>query len=119
MKYTVRSKEGELVYDSFGQIEQAWLSGLVEPEDEILEAGTTKWRKANSFPVLMRARRSGNQVWGGSQMAWMVLSICFLSWAFYLIAHGNYPLGLLIAFVTSSLLIRVTYKAFKRTKPHP
>jgi hypothetical protein len=71
--------------------------------------------------VLARARRHGNQVWGGSQMGILVLAIGFLSWALYLIVRGTDKqklLGLLVAFVTSSLLIRVTYKAMKRSKPH-
>jgi hypothetical protein len=117
-KWTVRTKDGELVYGNFGEVEQAWLSGLVDPDDELLEEGHTKWRKASSFPVLVNARRHGNQVWGGTQTAWMVISILLGSAALILITNGSYALGGVIAFVVASLMIRVTMQAFKRTKPH-
>ena len=119
MKYTVRTKDGELVYESFRAVEQAWLSGLVGPEDELLEDGTTKWRRADSFPLLVQARRQGNQVWGGTQAAWIFSGVLLASVALYLIAHGRVVIGSVLALIVSSLLFRVTYSAFKRTKPHP
>jgi hypothetical protein len=54
MKYTVRSPEGQLTFQSFGELERAFWSGLVDPEDEVLEDGASTWRKAKSFAVLRR-----------------------------------------------------------------
>jgi hypothetical protein len=119
MKYTVRSKDGELTYASFGAVEHAWLAGLVDPEDELLEEGTTKWRRADSFPLLVRARRQGNQVWGGSQAAWIIIGVTFGSASLYLLVKGNYLIGGVIAIIVTTLLFKVTYSASKRTKPHP
>jgi hypothetical protein len=118
MKYTVRTKEGELVYGSFGAVEQAWLQGLVEPDDEVLEEGTTKWRKAGSIPLLARARRSGNQVWGGAQMAWIVIGIATSSFALYMLATGRLLIGGISALATAFMLFNITTKAFKKSKPH-
>ncbi|MFZ5469750.1 MAG: hypothetical protein ACOZIN_09965 [Myxococcota bacterium] len=118
MKYTVRTKDGELVYDSFGQVEQAWLNGLVGPEDELREEGATKWRKAGSIPLLVQARRHGNQVWGGTQLLWITVSVVLGSAAMYLIAKGNMLVGGLIAVGVAVLLFRVTTEAFKKSKPH-
>jgi len=119
MKYTVRSKDGELVYSSFGAVEHAWLAGLIGPEDELLEEGTTKWRRADSFPLLVRARRQGNQVWGGTQAAWIMIAVVFGSLALYLLVHGNYLIGGVVAIIVTTVLFRVTYAASKRTNPHP
>ena len=58
MRYRVRTPEGELDYESLLHVEQAYIAGLVAPEDEVLEEGGTLWRKAASLPNLARAKRS-------------------------------------------------------------
>ncbi|HYR54681.1 MAG TPA: hypothetical protein VEM39_01090 [Myxococcaceae bacterium] len=117
MRYTVRTPEGELTYNSFGEVERAWLNGLVDGDDEIREEGASKWRKASTFPVLAQARRRGDAVWGGTQSAWIVIAIILASAALYSIARGHLWYGLAIAFALALLLTRVTYKAFKRSRP--
>jgi hypothetical protein len=117
VRYFVRTPEGELVFNSFGEVERAFLQGLVEPDDEIREEGANKWRKASTLPLLLQARRRGDAVWGGTQSAWIIVSIVFASAALYLIAKGRTWLGLTIAFALALLLTRVTYRAFKRTRP--
>jgi hypothetical protein len=118
MKFTVRTQEGELIYSSFGAVEQAYLAGLVGPEDELLEEGATQWRKACSYPVLKNARRQGNQVWGGTQLAWIMIGVLLGSVALYLLTHGGVLLGAVIAIIVTSLLFRVTFVAFRKSKPH-
>lgn len=117
MRYVVRTPEGELTFNSFGEVEKAWLQGLVEPDDEIREEGASKWRKASTLPLLVQARRQGDAVWGGTQSAWIVVSIALASAALYSIAKGRTWLGLAIAFALALLLTRVTYRAFKRRRP--
>jgi hypothetical protein len=117
MRYTVRTPEGELTFGSFGEVERAWLQGLVEPDDEIREEGSSKWRKASSLPTLVQARRRGDAAWGGTQSAWLVILIVLASAALYLIAKGHTWSGLTLAFALALLLTRVTYKAFKRSRP--
>lgn len=117
MRYIVRSPEGELTFNSFGEVEKAWLQGLVEPNDDIREEGASKWRKASSLPLLAQARRRGNAAWGGTQPAWIIISIVLGSAALYSIAKGHTWLGLAIAFALALLLTRVTYRAFKRSRP--
>jgi hypothetical protein len=117
VRYTVRTPEGELTYNSFGEVERAWLNGLVDGDDEIREEGASKWRKASSFKVLAQARRRGDAVWGGTQSAWIVIAIILASAALYSIARGHLWYGLAIAVALALLLTKVTYKAFKRSRP--
>lgn len=117
MRYTVRTQEGELTFNSFGEVERAFLQGLVEPQDEIREEGSSTWRKASSLPLLVQARRRGDAVWGGTQAAWIMIAVIFGSIALYMIAKGQIAIGLGLVVVLSLLLTRVTYKAFKRTRP--
>jgi hypothetical protein len=117
MRYTVRTQEGELTFNSFGEVERAFLQGLVDPEDEIREEGASTWRKASSIPLLVQARRRGDAVWGGTQAAWIMIAVIFGSIALYMIAKGRIALGLGLAVILSLLLTRVTYRAFKRTRP--
>ncbi|MBI3184200.1 MAG: hypothetical protein HYZ28_18870 [Myxococcales bacterium] len=117
-KYRVKTKDGELTYGSFREVEWAWLQGLVGPEDEVLEEGTSRWRRAGSIPLLVQARRQGNQVWGGTQMAWIVIGVVMASTALYLISRGRYLAGGLVALIVAMVLFRVTVSAYKKSRPH-
>jgi hypothetical protein len=118
MKFTVRTSDGELTFGSFGEVEKAWLMGLVGPDDELLEDGHTKWRKASSFPVLVGARRTGEQAWGGAWFLWAVISILMGSATWYFLHNGDYLFGMLFGIVTALLTINVTVRANKRARPH-
>lgn len=122
MKFRVRSKDGgELEYESFGQVEQAWLLGFVEPDDELLEEGKTKWRKASSFPLLVQARRSGDQVWMGSWFLWIVLGVAGATAALVLLGHEALEhkiAGVVMGFAVAMAMLKVTLNAHARRKPH-
>ena len=55
MKYRVRSKDGELEYESFKQLEEAAQVGFLDPDDELLREGETEWKKVSAQPALMKA----------------------------------------------------------------
>lgn len=121
MKYRVRSKEGELEYESFGQVEKAWLLGLIDPDDEILEEGHTKWRKANTIPLLVNAQRSGEQVWVGTWFAWTLIGVAGGTIALVLLNSAEWPkriAGVVVAFIVAGLMLKVTMNAYSRRKPH-
>lgn len=119
MKYKVRTKDGgELDYESFGQVEQAWLLGLIDPDDELLEEGKTLWRKAGSIPLLVNARRSGDQVWVGTWFAWVCLGVAGGTVALVLFHRHNWVGGMIVAFIVAGLMVRITVNAYARRKPH-
>ena len=121
MKFRVRSKDGELEYSSFGQVEQAWLMGLIDPEDELLEEGHTTWRKARTFPLLVNARRSGEQVWVGTWFAWTLIGVAGGTIALVLLNSSDWArrgAGVVVAFVVAGLMLKVTMNAHARRKPH-
>lgn len=122
MKFRVRSKDGgELEYESFGQVEQAWLMGFVEPDDELLEEGKTKWRKASSFPLLVQARRSGDQVWMGSWFLWIILGVAGATYALVLLGHPELEhkiAGVVMGFGVAMAMLKITLNAHARRKPH-
>lgn len=124
-KFVVRTPDGELKFHSFLEIEKAYLSELVGPEDEIREINGDKWRKASSYPRLAGARRQGDAVWGGTQMMWVILSLVIGTVALVCIRHGYRTqayawmiAGFLLAMGLAGLLMRVTMTAFKRTRPY-
>ncbi|MBL8953561.1 MAG: hypothetical protein JNK82_22490 [Myxococcaceae bacterium] len=118
MKFKVRTQEGELEFKSFGEVEQAWLMGLVGPDDELLEDGKTSWRKASSFPLLVQARRTGEQAWGGSWFLWTVIGILLGSAALWLIKDGHYLYGGTLGIMTAMVMVHVTVRASQRSRPH-
>lgn len=122
MKCTVRTPDGELTFDSFGEVEKAWLNGLVGPEDEIRREGETNWRKAKSFSVLATARRSEDQIWQGTQTLWVLVVIVLASAALYLLAKGYrvgyFWVGIIPAFAVCFILVHVSVRAYKRRKPY-
>lgn len=121
MKFRVRTEDGELEFKSFGQVEEAWLLGLVGPDDELLEEGKTKWRKASTFPLLMKARRSGEKVWVGTWFGWTLLGVIGATIALVLINKDDWESrvgGLVVAFVVAIVMVRVHLRAHARSKPH-
>ena len=118
MKFRVRTPEGELEYQSFGEVERAWLMGLVGPDDELLEDGKTTWRKASSFPLLVQARRTGEQAWGGSWFLWALIGIVLGSAALWLLKLGEWLYGGLLGLMTAMVMIHVSVRAARRSRPH-
>ncbi len=121
MKYRVRTKEGELEYLSFRQVEEAWLMGLIDPEDELLEEGHTQWRKAKSIPLLVNARRSGDQVWMGTWFLWTLFGVIGGTVALWLLHEKSWTMraaGLVVAFAVAAVMFNITVKSFQRRKPH-
>lgn len=122
MRYRIRTKDGgELDYASFGQVEQAWLLGLIDPEDEVLEEGKTKWRRAGSIPLLVSARRTSEQVWRGTWFLWTLIGLVGATVGLSLLSKPGLEFkvaGLVVTFGVASLMVHVTVKAWDRRKPH-
>ncbi|MCE9667036.1 hypothetical protein LY474_04335 [Myxococcus stipitatus] len=120
MRYVVRTPDGELTYPSLLDVERAYVQGLVDPDDEVREEDSAHWRKAGSLPVLARARRPGSGM--ASRGQWLPVAAVVLlgAVALSLVLRDSWRfriLGIVLALVASSMLTRVTYKAFKRTPP--
>jgi hypothetical protein len=117
MRYRVRTPEGELEYESILHVEQAYVSGLVDPEDEVLEEGGTLWRKAATLPNLARARRpAGSKGSNRKQLLTILFAVVLGLFALLLVASGRGLWALLITMGAASLLWRVTYDAFRRKR---
>jgi len=118
MRYRVRTPEGELEYESILHVEQAYVAGLVDPEDEVLEEGGTLWRKAASLPNLARARSKGgaSKPSRTTQTGTIVLAAVLGLFALFLLRRGMGLWALLLVLGASSLVWRVTYQAFRRKR---
>lgn len=55
MGYRVRNEHGELQFQTFDELKEAWRQRLIDADDEILEDGSSTWRKASTLPKLMAA----------------------------------------------------------------
>lgn len=120
MGYVVRTPDGELVYPSLLDVERAYVQGLVDPDDEVREESAATWRKAGSLPALAGARRAtaGTATRGQHLMVVgvVLLGVLALSLLFRDSWHLR-GLGIVLALVASTMLTRVTFKAFKRQPP--
>lgn len=121
MKYTVRSKDGELQYESFQQVEEAARLGFVDPGDELLREGETEWKKVSSYPRLVSHKHQRVAWWSSAMFRWILLSLGGAVFAFWAIHRGNtedrpelYATGLLAAFLVVGVLFKVTADAQKR-----
>jgi hypothetical protein len=116
MRYRVRTPEGELTYESFREVERAYVSGLVDPEDEVAEEGQDRWRRASTIPQLVAARRQSDSPRGGQWLS-VVLFVVLGSLALYFLTHGRWLIGIALALVLASSLTSATaYRAFKRAR---
>jgi Flp pilus assembly protein TadB len=117
MRYRVRTPEGELEYESILHVEQAYVAGLVDPEDEVLEEGGTLWRKASTFPNLARARRpTSSKSTHRKQSLIILIAVVLGVFSLLLVWSGKGLFGLLVAMIVVSLLWRVTSDAFRRKR---
>ncbi len=115
MRYRVRTPEGELEYESLLHVEQAYVAGLVAPEDEVLEEGGTLWRKAATIPSLARARRSRPGAFDRTQFLTILGAVALGICALVLVRSGRGLFALLLSLGVIALLWRVTFSTF-RTK---
>lgn len=116
MRYRVRTPEGELEYESILHVEQAYLAGLVAPEDEVLEEGGTLWRKAASIPTLARARKAAPKAFDRNQVMIIALAVVLGIFALMLVRNGKGLYALLASLAVVSLLFRVTRTAFRKKR---
>lgn len=121
MKYTVRSRDGELTFESFEQLKEAAASGLVEGDDEVLREGETEWRRASAMPKLLSKLRPARRFNPG--VVWISIAVLGASGAFFAIRTGSvaekpelYAFGLLLAFAVVGILFKVTGDAAKRRR---
>lgn len=115
MRYRVRTPEGELEYESLLHVEQAYVAGLVAPEDEVLEEGGTLWRKAATLPNLARARRSAPSAFDRTQILTILGAVALGICALVFMHRGQGWIALLLSLGVIAMLWRVTFSAF-RTK---
>ena len=115
MRYHVRTPEGELAYTSFREVELAYMQGLVGPEDEVREDGQTLWRKASSIPLLVQARPQERLKSERTQLFAIGVAVVLGIFSFLLLMSGS-MIGILLALLTSAILMRVMYSAFKPPK---
>lgn len=123
MKYRVRSKDGELEYESMKQLEDAARLGFVDPDDELLREGETEWKKVSSVPSLTRGKGSGLASWNSPIVRLIALAVAGAIFAFWAIHEGNtadkpelYAAGITAAFVSAGILFKVTADAQKRRR---
>lgn len=118
MAYRVRTPDGELVFPSLGDIERAYVQGLVDPDDEVREDGAEKWRKASSLPVLAQAKKPQSGKAARAQTFTVLGAVTLGVGALLVMVLGRTPevrmMGIALALVVSGILMRVTFKAYKR-----
>ena len=93
MGYRVRNEYGELRFESFTELKDAYLHELVGPDDEILEDGSTHWRKASTVSHLVRAARERPSAFALQQKWWVLAALVLVV-----------GVALLVALTRSSLL---------------
>src|SRR5688500_6598908 len=117
MKYTVKNQDGELTYGSMEEVKTAYVLGLVESDDEILEDGSKLWRKAGAIPLLVTARKvSVARGHSNTLRGWVFGALVLAIIGFYLLVTGNLLLGGVVMFAVVSVSFRITVLATKKKK---
>jgi hypothetical protein len=112
MHYRVRSADGELNYPTLLHVEQAYLAGLISPDDELIQEGQTEWRKIRSVPELHTRRKADGSV-GGAFMPYVVGGVLLAVAAFVLLVQGRWMIALPLALILCAVLSRMTYKTYR------
>jgi len=109
-RYVVRAHGGELTYETRIHLEQAYLAGLVEPEDEVSVEGSGIWRKASEMPELASLRRAEHTL-AGAYVPWVAASVILAVAALIFFIRGPWYVALALALILSAVLYGLTYKA--------
>ena len=117
MPYRVRTPDGELNFPHLADVAQAYSAGLVDPDDEVQEVGSTTWRKASALPALAGTRakaRDTGRAQRRSVLVAVVLGVLAVYLSFFHPSRTANSLGLLLTLVLAVYLTRVTVGAFQR-----
>jgi hypothetical protein len=120
MKYTVRTRDGELTYDSRAHLNEAARLGLVDPDDEVKREDESAWVKASKLPGLIATVQKPSPL-ANPFFRWVMLAVAGAIAAFVLIykgrARGELELqaaGVGIVILVALILIRITTNAQRR-----
>jgi hypothetical protein len=117
MKYTVKNEHGQLTYGSLEEVKTAFVLGLVEPEDEVIEEGGTLWRKASSIPLLVTAAKvRADRTVFDARRAWALGGVALAIIDFYLLWNGYQLAGFAVALGVAAALIQVTVISARRKR---
>ena len=112
MRYTVRSADGELDFPSRQELFGAYAQGLVGPEDQVREEGSTSWRKV---AALLGARPQTSKPLPVVQMLRVGLLVAVGGYSLYLLLSGDLKsmgLGAILALALVMWLFSWTRTAF-------
>ncbi|MFN0063139.1 MAG: hypothetical protein ACKVPX_11570 [Myxococcaceae bacterium] len=115
MKWRVRTPDGELEFQSFGQLERAYWDGLVDPHDDICEEGE-RWRKAGTHPHLAEHRRPVRTAERHAQIGAVSLAVGVGSVCLWALTNGRYAVGAISGALTVAVVWRITYRASQRRR---
>jgi len=113
MGFRVRNQDGEVHFASFRDLHNGYLAGLVEPADEILEDGTEKWRRADTYPMLKDIPKTKSRTMSSQTI--LVLSLCVAALV-ALIAFPWYVALILAFFAAMVSASRTATRAARGTK---
>lgn len=120
MKYSVRTKDGELTFESRAHLNEAARTGLVEPDDEVKREDESVWVKATRLPGLIVEQKK-QSLFATPYFRWVLLAVAGSIAAFTLIykgrARGDLELqaaGVGVVVLVAVILIRVTTNAQRR-----
>jgi Flp pilus assembly protein TadB len=115
MGYRVRNQYGELKLESFEDLKNAFEKGLVEPDDEILETGSTHWRKVSSYPKLIASTRQRPSILSGPSRWYLLAGAMFLAGVGLIVTLRSGIVGFVIVLGVALLMSGVfTWMATRR-----
>jgi hypothetical protein len=102
MGFHVRNADGEVLFPSFREVHNAYLAGLIDPDDEIREDGTEKWRRARTLPMLKDVPRRRKTELGKQTLLVLALAVAALVALFTLPWYFSLILGFFAAVAAMS-----------------
>lgn len=116
MPYRVRTKEGELSYGTIAELSKAWQLGLLEPEDEVLEEGKEKWRKAGTLPFLVQFSPRPTPLLDRKIRFYVVTALCLATVAVYWTVKGMLGFAALAGFLAAAASMALVRETWTRKK---
>lgn len=116
MTYRVRNEDGELRFATFDDLREAYIQQLVGPNDEVLESESSTWRKASSYPMLVRALETRPTAFQ-REARWYFLALALLASGVYFVAFGwNMVSFAVVATIVATFVVWTTFTSFRRRR---
>lgn len=116
MGYRVRNQDGELRFETFSQLRDAYVHQMVGPDDEVSEDGSGQWQKAGTMPRLVEALKAQPTTWQREGRWYVLAAVLLAAGAYFVVTGWGMVSFAIIAVIVVSFVTWTTFSGVKKRR---